>query len=47
MLIGTSLACLTIAYLMWQRIRTDLSTLAIATRSVELSSTQSDTVDTF
>jgi hypothetical protein len=30
---------------MWQRIRTDLATLTIATRSVELSSTHTDSVE--
>jgi serine/threonine protein kinase len=46
-LIATSIACLGLAYHLWQRIRTDLATLTIATRSAELSSTHTDTVETF
>jgi hypothetical protein len=45
-LIGTSIGCLCLAYYMWQRIRTDLATLTIATRSAELSTSHSDMTDT-
>ena len=46
-LIATSIVCLGLAYFLWQRIRNDLATLTIATRSVELSSTHTDTVEAF
>jgi serine/threonine protein kinase len=46
-LIAISVAGLIGAYWIWQLIRTDLATLTIATRSTELSSTHTDTVEAF
>ena len=46
-LIATSIVCLGLAYYVWQRIRVDLATLTIATRSTELSTSATDTVEVF